>query len=360
MPIKFTPRFQITPKIAGFLMRIEAAKEKVLHCPLTPTVLVSIRESAKLFTTHYSTMIEGNRLTVEQIDEVLKKNQHFPGRERDEKEVKGYYAALDQIEQWVASANPVNEKRVQFIHALVMGGGRKTAKPTPYRDGQNAIRDSGTRAIVYMPPTAQDVPDLMQGLIRWVHENPLPCPIIAAIAHYQFATIHPYYDGNGRTARLLTTYLLHLGGYGLKGLYSLEEYYAKNLGGYYDALTIGPSHNYYSGRAEADITSWIEYFIDGMTTSFEKVLQHMADAKGEPDNEAIIRKLDPKQRKVLELFQSFEIVTSHQIGALFGFKPRTCSELCKKWTQEDFLEAVDLSKKGRKYRLANQYKILLL
>ena len=94
---------------------------------------------------------------------------------------------------------------------------------------------------------------------------------VAGIAHYQFATIHPYYDGNGRTARLLTTLILHLGGYDLKGLYSLEEYYARNLGAYYEALAIGSSHNYYQGRAEADITPWLEYFCEGVAESFENV-----------------------------------------------------------------------------------------
>lgn len=70
---------------------------------------------------------------------------------------------------------------------------------------------------------------------------------------------------------MLTTLILHLGGYNLKGLYALEEYYARNLKAYYEALTIGTSHNYYVGRAEADITKWIRYFIEGTATSFEKV-----------------------------------------------------------------------------------------
>src|SRR2546423_10694502 len=82
---------------------------------------------------------------------------------------------------------------------------------------------------------------------------------------------HPYYDGNGRTARLLTTLILHRGGYDLKGLYALEEYYGRNLKDYYQALTVGASHNYYMGRAAADITQWVAYFIQGMAASFDKV-----------------------------------------------------------------------------------------
>ena len=67
MPIKFKPLFSITSKIAANLIRIEAAKQQILHLPMTPKVLANLRETARLFTTHYSTMIEGNRLDPEEI-----------------------------------------------------------------------------------------------------------------------------------------------------------------------------------------------------------------------------------------------------------------------------------------------------
>lgn len=361
MPINFKPLYTFTPQIAQDLMRIESVKEKVLHLPLTPTVLASLRETARLYTTHYSTMIEGNKLEPEQIVQVLQHEGHFPGRQRDENEVKGYYAALTQVEKWANQKAQLNEKMIQTLHALVMSDGKTAVKPTSYRDGQNVIRDSRTRSIVYMPPEAKDVPDLMKGLVHWINESKnIPYPVVAGVAHYQFATIHPYYDGNGRTARLLTTLILHLGGYDLKGLYSLEEYYAVHLDAYYVALTIGPSHNYYMGRAESDITPWLAYFIQGMKSSFENVFYHLEESKrkGLPDQMELIRKLDPKQRKVLELFQEFETITASQIGELFGFKSRTSSELCKKWVETGFLEIVNLSKKSRSYRLAKIYERL--
>jgi Fic family protein len=96
----------------------------------------------------------------------------------------------------------VSEATVQRLHALVMGGGRTRAKATPYRDGQNVIWDARSQAIVYLPPEAKDVLALMAQVVAWINlEDGLPVPIKAAIAHYQFATIHPYYDGNGGTAR---------------------------------------------------------------------------------------------------------------------------------------------------------------
>lgn len=362
MLIKFIPHYTINSKTAKFLMAIETVRERILHLPLTPTVLTSLRETARLYTTHYSTMIEGNRLEANQVQEILKHAGHFPGKERDENEVKGYYAALTQIEQWAAQTLPVSEKMIQTLHALIMADGQEKTKPTAYRDGQNVIRDSVTKGIVYMPPEAKDVPELMRSMISWIKENAqVPCPIIAAITHYQFAIIHPYYDGNGRTARLLTTMVLHSGGYSLKGLYSLEEYYARNLGAYYEAISIGPSHNYYMGRAEADITQWIDYFLEGMMISFENVLKRMNEAykQGFPDQTDIICRLDPRQRRVLELFKDFDVITAKQIGELFGFKPRTSSQLCKNWVDVHFLDIIDFSNKNRKYKIGKQYEELI-
>jgi len=141
----------------------------------------------------------------------------------------------------------------------------------------------------------------------------------------------------------------------------LEEYYAKNLLGYYRAISIGPSHNYYFGREESDITDWVEYFTEGMAFAFEKVVSQMmaSNEKGEKDLSELMRSLDPKQRKSLELFREYAVVTSRQIGNLFGFQPRTNAALCKKWVEAGFLEIVDPSLKARKYSLAKKYKDLL-
>ena len=362
MLIKYSPLFSINEKITHALMRIEAVKEQTKLLPLNPTVLASLRETAKLYTTHYSTLIEGNQLTPQEIKQTIKLKGHFPGKERDEREVKGYYTALDKVEDYAAKQTAITEKLIQRLHALVMNDGRRRVKPSIYRDGQNVIRNSQNRSIVYMPPTAEDVPLLMSGMIDWIHkQKKLPIPIVAAIVHYQFATIHPYYDGNGRTARLLTTLVLHQGGYDLKGLYSLEEYYAQNLPAYYNAISIGPSHNYYEGRATSDITSWISYFLEGMAIAFEKVRNKMLESqkKGRKDYRVLMRLLDPRQRKALGLFKKYTIVTSKQIGNLFGFRPRTSSSLCQKWVQEDFLSIADPSFKARKYRLSPKFTLLI-
>src|SRR5580692_10652591 len=120
----FNPTFTITPAVANGLMRIEAVKQAIRTLLITPRVLANLRETARLFSTHYSTMIEGNRLTQEQVAQVIGGDQHFPGRERDQDEVKGYYAALDEVERAAKRGGPVEEAAIQRLHALVMSAGK--------------------------------------------------------------------------------------------------------------------------------------------------------------------------------------------------------------------------------------------
>lgn len=345
-------------------MRIEAARQAVADLPMTPTVQARLRESARLLSTHYSTQIEGNRLTLDEATRVIQRDEHFPGRQRDEQEVLGYYRALDELEKLAARKAKITEKVIQTLHAVVMGGKRGKVKPTPYRDGQNVIRDSRSGALVYLPPEAKDVPTLMDDLVKWLEKyekDGLPCPLRAAIAHYQFATIHPYYDGNGRTARLLTTLVLHLGGYDLKGFYSLEEYYARDLPSYYDALVVGRSHNYYLGRAKADITNWVEYFCIGMAEAFESVQRRSKEEArtGKADKSQMLRQLDTRQRKVLDLFRNSEWVTAAQVEKTLGLTGRTARHLCQRWVEEGFFVTIDPSKKARKYGLNPGVAVLL-
>lgn len=235
----------------------------------------------------------------------------------------------------------------------------------PYRDGQNVIRDNRSGAIVYLPPEAQDVADLMRDLVAWIAEalagQELPVPIVAALAHYQFATIHPYFDGNGRTARLLTTWILHQTSYGLNGIYSLEEYYAANLEGYYRALSVGNSHNYYFGRAEGDVTPFVDYFCRGMADAFAKVRGRAEQVKreGSLDQSPRLRQLTPQQRQVLGLFLRMKQVSARDVATYFKTSTRTASGLCVRWVASGFLIVADPSKKHRRYSLAEQYESLV-
>ncbi len=347
----FQPLYSIKPEIAKALMSIDADRQAIDGLPIDVTVFQGLRESARLAATHFSTQIEGNRLTQAQVAEVVKGSQ-FPGRERDQKEVKDYYQALGVVEQLAGSNKPLTLDDIQRIHALVMGNGLKAS---PFRTEQNVIKNSETGGIVYLPPVAQDVPRLMAELVEWVEcqLSVLPVPVVAAIAHYQFATIHPYYDGNGRSARLLATLILHHSGYGLKGLYSLEEYYAAKLGLYYEALTVGPSHNYYLGRAESDISGFVSFFCLGMADAFAKVRTHAenASARGAKDQTPLLARLDRRQRILLVLFQKQGTATASEIAQHIGMRHGSVLPLCRKWVASGFLAVADGSRKNRCYRL---------
>lgn len=358
----FEPTFCITGKVAKALMAIEADRQVVASLPLTAPMLDSLRRTARLLSTHFSTQIEGNKLTPSQVEKVVEGEGNFPGRERDEAEVRHYFAALEYAERLGRTKAALTEKDIRTIHGLVMTG---KAKATPYRDGQNVIRDARTGRTVYMPPEAKDVAGLMRDLVRWVntalHGGELPLPVVAALAHYQFATIHPYFDGNGRTARLLTTLLLQRSGYGLNGIYSLEEYYAANLDGYYAGLSLGPSHNYYFGRAEADITPFVEYFCAGMADAFAKVRVRAEEASRRKQNDQgpVLRSLTPQQRSALGLFRKSRIVTSKDVAKYFKMKPRMARLLCAKWVRDGFLVIENPSTKGRTYRLREELEKLV-
>ncbi len=355
----FHPLFTLTPETAKALMAMEASRAAIDRLPIHPRLIASLRESARLLSTHYSTQIEGNRLSLPEVEQVIAGQGGFPGRERDEREVQNYYSAVEKSEALAGLQRAFKEEDIQLLHGLSYEG---KAKPTPYRDGQNVIRNSGDGSIGYIPPEAGEVPTLMAELVMWINEEIetkcLPIPVVAALAHYQFATIHPYYDGNGRVSRLLATMILYRCGYGLKGIYSLEEYYGRNLSEYYDALTVGPSHNYRLGRTESDVTGFVQYFCVGMAEAFLHVELRAEKIGGDTqaDQGALLRELRPLQRQALGLFVQSRVVTVGELSEYLGIAARRGRDVCAKWVEEGFLVVENPSKKARSYRLADRFE----
>ena len=356
----WSPTFSISPKTARSLMRIEAVRAEVAHTPLPPPVEAELRRQARVRSTHFSTRIEGNRLTLDEAERVIRDDRAvFHGRERDVSEVRNYWNARLRVEEWAEAGRPVSEDLIRRLHALVERG--RGSRLTPYRDGQNAIRDAASGALVYMPPEAHDVPTLMAGLVRWIEQagrDQPPVPIVAGLAHYQFVTIHPYYDGNGRTARLLATFLLHRGSYGLNGFLSVEEYYARDLAGYYAALAAHPHHNYYMGRAGADLSAWVEYFSETLARTFESVGKEARRLvrEGLPSEPPFLRRLDRRARTVLALFAGVELIATSEVARVLGLSERMARVLLREWTKDGWLRIADPSRKKRAYGLSAEYR----
>jgi Fic family protein len=350
------PKFTLTHLAVSKLTEIAAARAVVESATLSTPVLAELSRQARVRATHYSTRIEGNRLTLAEAARAIAGDRRlFRGREREAAEVRNYWEALARMEDWAAKGLVVDEPLIQRLAGLVLHG--KRAKQAPYRTGQNAIRDSATGVLVYLPPEATDVPALMAALANWTREaerGGVSPVVIAGLAHYQFVTIHPYYDGNGRSARLLATLLLHRGGYGLRGLVSLEEYHSRDLMAYYHALAVGDHHNYYAGRAEADLTGWLEYFVSTVSAVFEAAKQEVIKHSGggpsaEPDQ---FRRLDRRARLVLALFLHQEQITSADVAQALGLSARMARVLLAQWVAGCWIVETDPSRKGRKYGLA--------
>lgn len=360
MPTFWQPNYTITPAAASALMDTAAAREAVERQLWSPMVEEAIRHKARLRSTHYSTRIEGNRLTLAETEAVVAGRQVvFAGRERDVREVDNYWHAMLQVEDWARQGTPVTEGGLRRLHATVEHGRRR--RPTPYREQQNIVRDAGSGRIVFMPPEHVDVPPLMGELVAWITnaeaEN-VPIPVIAGLAHYQFVTIHPFMDGNGRTARLLATWLLHRGGYGLRGFFSLEEYHARDLTGYYQALATHEHHNYYFGRSDVDLTPWVEYFVTGVAHVFrvarDEALRH-AEAGVEPEPEAV-RRLDGRARRVLALFARQDTIAASDVAVLLPVGDRMVRQLLAGWVKNGFLEICNPSNRARSYALSATYR----
>lgn len=357
------PNYTLTNSIVNGLTQIEAARTIVEGAPISATALAELSRQARIRATHYSTRIEGNRLTLDEAEEIISgRRRIFHGRERDVAEVRNYWDALSWVEGLAGKKKPITEEVIKRIQAMVMHG--KRAKAAPYRAGQNVIRDSGSGGIVYMPPEAHDVPLLMGQMVRWVRQagaEDVPSVIIAGLAHYQFVTIHPYYDGNGRTARLIATHLLHRDGYGLKGIFSLEEYHSRNIEAYYCALDVGGHHNYYMGRAKADLTDWLEYFVQTLSMVFESAKQEAlrytgAPIASEPDE---LRRLDHRARAVLALFSRQEQITSSDVAVALGLSERMARVYLASWVDDGWLQISDPSRRARKYSLAGSVRTFL-
>ena len=354
------PAYKISSKIARALMDIESAKTIVERTALPPAVEAELRRAAMVRSTHFSTRIEGNRLTLKEAQDVIeRKKTSFHGRERDISEVRNYWNAILKVEEWAAKRVEFSEDLIKKLHAIVEKG--KRSKATPYRTGQNVIKDSATGAIVYMPPEAKDVHKLMSEMAAWVRQaerNGIPGPIIAALAHYQFVTIHPYYDGNGRTARLLATFLLHRDGYGMRGFFSMEEHHARDIEAYYNSLAVHKHHNYYEGRADSDLTGWIEYFVvllaDVFARAKDEALKYAKE--GIPLEHEALRKLDRRARVVLGLFTRKDTVITQEVAAALGLSDRMARVLLTGWVKDGWLALANASKRARAYKLTAIYR----
>lgn len=338
----FTPKFTVTPSVINHLLIIERSSVIVEQLPLPATIWEQMKREAREATVLLSTKMEGNTL-----DEQTKRKVLYQTSSNDEEqEVYNLMKALEFLDDSERRELPVTEEWIKKLHAVIKVVHGRRPRLSEYRRTQNKVghrHESG----FYSPPEHRDVPFLMEDLVAWMnapHNVDVAAPIKAGIVMWQFLTIHPYMDENGRTARMIATYLLRRGGYGLKGLFVLEHFYDRNLNDYDRALQMGLSHNYYFGRNDADVTLWLEYFLKGLAEVYGEAAEivrrkNSEILKVEPE---LIRKLDVQQRAVFrQLAWKQQSMSITELCRLLDAGERTVREKVKKWIGEGFLEPKD-------------------
>lgn len=359
----YQPRYSVTTSMVRLLGKMEAAREIVEGLSLPLEITRGFRREASARMTHYSTKIEGNPLTLQQAKELLE-GRTVLAREIDQREVANYYECLDQIHRLSRSQTPVTEAVIKSLHATIQKGIVKGRLRGEYREAQNAVFDSATRKPVYFPPEAKQLRALMGAFVSWLRRNRDIHPILkAGIAHYQLVTLHPFMDGNGRTARALATLLLYRDGYSLGRFYSLEEYYAEDLRGYYTALhRCQGSH--YDEQADPDITSWLDYFLTGAAIAFERVKEEAlaasrkSDAGGSSLPAEALQKIGPRERVLLLHFKDNLRIRTKEICGLFGINERTARDLTQKWIEWGILQRQGSGNRNAYYVLRPPYQKL--
>ncbi|PIS14762.1 hypothetical protein COT64_00875, partial [Candidatus Shapirobacteria bacterium CG09_land_8_20_14_0_10_39_12] len=238
----YLPKFTISNKILSNIGVIEACREVVNNAPLIPSYEKQFQQEASLSTIHHGTHIEGNELSFTQAEGVLEGKKIVAG-ERDIQEVINYRNVLKYLDGEISGEKnksdfKYTEKQVLKIHSLAMDKLVLDEQRGSFRKVQVILRNAQTGEVVFRPPPAPEVPFLIDDFLKWLNskEGRENHPVFrSGIAHYVISSVHPFTDGDGRTARGFATLILFAEGYDIKKLFSLEEYFDKNAFDYYDA-----------------------------------------------------------------------------------------------------------------------------
>lgn len=209
-----------------------------------------------------SSRIEGTKT---EIDDVVKAADAIVPEKRDDwQEVQNYVQAMNEAIQHLDTL-PLSLRLIRRTHEILMNNVRGEHKtPGEFRTSQNWIGGSSLADAAYIPPHVSDLSDLLDDFEKFLHNDNILVPhlIRCALAHYQFETIHPFQDGNGRIGRLLITLYLVSNNLLLKPTLYLSEFLEKHRGQYYDALT--------RVRESNDISHWIRFFLQAVIDTSEK------------------------------------------------------------------------------------------
>lgn len=324
-----SPKFTITNKITQSLVLIERARGFLEAAKLSDEWIAKMQGKAFIYEAHYTTHIEGTALTLDQSTDVLLGRKVKNAKPEDVRELLNYGKAFDLVVDAFDKGIPIQEALIREIHKrLVQGVRGNAAAPGQYRKIQNYVINSKTQEVIYTPPPAYEVPVLMSELISWLkQERELNPILISGIAQFELVHIHPFLDGNGRTARLLSTLYLYKTGYDFKRLFSLSEFYDRDRSNYYKAIQ--------SVRDNAmDLTEWLEYYVYGLASQLQEIQDH-GHKIIKIDILKLENNLNERERSVLERGLTQKGVSIQMLQVLFP-------KISKRTLQRELKHLLDL------------------
>ncbi|WP_313056045.1 Fic family protein [Pseudomonas lopnurensis] len=272
-----------------------------------------------------SSRIEG---TQTQMDEALmRKEQVAPEKRDDWQEVQNYIEAINTAVNDLKQL-PLSIRVLKQTHAVLMQGVRGDHKmPGEFRTSQNWIGGSNLNNAVFVPPHPNEVPELMGDLEKFWHNEQVQVPdlIRIALSHYQFETIHPFLDGNGRIGRLLITlYLVDKGLLHKPALY-LSDFFERNRGAYYDALTVVRSSN--------DLLHWLRFFLTAVVetaTSSKNTFMAIMALRQEVEHQIFMlgKRAENAKRLLLHLYQR-PMLSIGEAAEVLGLTHQSATALVK-------------------------------
>lgn len=268
----FEPKFDFTLKIVNTIAIIERLYGQLLTEKLIPSLSLKLSEENRVLATHHSTSIEGNPLSPMDVTNVILGDK-IPVT-KSEKEVKNYFSVLNTVFILARKKEPITTdftKKLQ--HELMKGVGQKDLGE--FRNGPVFVGHKTKIEIVvkHDPPyhSALEIERTLNEIYDWVQKERAIHPLIrAGILHHQFAYIHPFFDGNGRLARILTAYFLLLQNYEVPKYFILDDYYDIDRQLYSDSLHLADK------KPETD---WLEYFLEGIEYSLQAAIARINGLK---------------------------------------------------------------------------------
>lgn len=322
----FKPNYLITQTILNSITEIVEIKTLIERSRVLPLNEAQLKRQAIVRMAHTSTSIEGNPLAEYQVDKVLS-GMSVNADQKSILEVKNYFQALKKIENLAKDNKELTLNEILKLHATLMKGLLPSQKSGHFRPGPIYVVDDlgdGREKLRFEGPPSSKVPFLINNLLKWLRESQKDKthPVIkAGIFHIEFVSIHPFSDGNGRMARLLTTLILYKEKWDFRKILVLEDYYNRDRQAYYNAENMVQGKKYQAG---IDITTWLEYFVLGFLVEARKVADAITSigfGKASTEKEQIF--LDKDEIKIMDFLTTTGKVTSADVVDVLGVAKRT-------------------------------------